>query len=72
MEETEQSQLDIFTRMSGLYYQDLRLGAERFDVKGRIVWYASKEMLLRLKEMSPREKDRLDVIALRRLGTEPK
>ncbi len=69
VEETEHSQLDVFTRMSGLQHSDLSADAERFDVAGRVIYYASRAALLRLKGTSPREKDRLDAIALRRLGT---
>jgi predicted nucleotidyltransferase len=70
VEETEQAQIDIFTRIRGLRYPDLRADAEEFVVNGRAVRYASKAALIRLKENSMREKDRLDVIALQRLSSQ--
>jgi hypothetical protein len=68
VEETEQSQLDVFTRMTGLTFEDLSADALIFEVAGRRILYASKAALLRLKENSPRDKDKLDAIALRRLA----
>ena len=59
VEETEQSQIDIFTRLSGLRYDDVIGDAPDFDLGGRTIRYASKATLLRLKETSAREKDRL-------------
>ena len=67
IEETELCQIDIFTRMSGLYYSDLIDKALPIDLQGRSVSIASKTDLIRLKSSSHREKDRLDVIALSRL-----
>lgn len=67
VEETEQSQIDIFARLSGLRFPDLVTDAATFEVGGRTIRYASKAALLRLKGASPREKDRLDVAALRKL-----
>lgn len=71
VEETELSQIDIFTRMSGLHYADLLADAERFNLGGRIIHYASKVALIRLKEGSVREKDQLDVLALKQLEQNP-
>jgi short-subunit dehydrogenase len=71
VEETEESQIDIFTRMSGLYYEDLRADAEEFKVAGQVIYYASKAALIGLKSRSVREKDRLDVAALERLAEDP-
>jgi predicted nucleotidyltransferase len=72
VEETEQSQIDIFTRLSGLRYDDVIGDAPGFDIGGRIIRYASKATLLRLKETSTREKDRLDAAALRQLMIDPR
>jgi predicted nucleotidyltransferase len=70
VEESEFCQIDIFTRMTGLYYADLLPDAGTLDLNGRTIRYASKASLIRLKSSSVREKDRLDVIALSRLAQE--
>lgn len=67
VEESELCQIDIFTRMTGLYYADLLPDAGTLDLSGRSIRYASKAFLIRLKSSSVREKDRLDVMALQRL-----
>ncbi len=72
VEETEQSQIDIFTRMSGLRFDDVIADAPAFVVGERTIRYASKATLLRLKEASSREKDRLDASALRQLMHDPR
>ncbi|MES2595021.1 MAG: nucleotidyltransferase [Verrucomicrobiota bacterium] len=71
VEEAEFCQIDIFTRMTGLYYHDLLPDSGVLDLGGRSVRYASKVSLIRLKSSSVREKDRLDVIALSRLAAQP-
>jgi len=72
VEETEESQIDIFTRMSGLYFSDLRQDAEIFQIAGHSIHYASKAALIGLKSRSVREKDQMDVAALKRLDEDPK
>lgn len=72
VEETEQSQLDIFTRMTGQRFDDLIADASEFALSGRIIPYASKAALIRLKSASARDKDRLDVAALRQLLDNPR
>ena len=67
IEETEGCQLDIFTVMSGKSYADLAEDAEVFKVQGLEVLYASKKSLIELKSNTVREKDRLDVQALKKL-----
>ncbi len=67
VEETEMSQIDIFTRMAGRHYDDLATDAENLELAGRTIRFASKSALIRLKETSQREKDQLDVLALRKL-----
>jgi acylphosphatase len=53
VEETEMSQIDIFTRMSGLRYADLRQDAETWRLGGgQILHYASKAALQQL-EINP-------------------
>src|SRR6476620_10718625 len=49
VEETEHAQLDVFTRMGGLRYDDLARDAEQFRIGGRVVYYASKPALMQLK-----------------------
>ena len=67
VEETEQCQIDLFTRMSGIRYGDVTGDAGRFPLRGHQIAYASKATLIGWKERSVREKDRLDAMALRRL-----
>ena len=71
VEEVEQCQLDVFTRMTGLRFADLAVDAVRFSMGGREILHASKAALVRLKSGSVRDKDRLDVAALRRLEDDP-
>lgn len=72
VEESEMSQIDIFTRMSGLRYVDLAADAETLELKNRKIPYASKSSLIRLKGESVREKDQLDVAALEQLAKNPR
>lgn len=72
VEESEQCQLDIFTRMTGLRYADIAGDAVRSSIGGREILHASKAALIRLKSASVREKDRLDVTALQRLEQDPR
>lgn len=71
VEEVEQCQIDIFTRMSGLRFQDLMQDAAIFNLSGHTVRYASKAALIRLKSQSVREKDQMDVRALQQLIEDP-
>ena len=72
VEETERAQIDIFTRLSGLRFEDLSLDASSFVFAERTVSYASKQALIRLKEGSHRDKDRMDASALRQLIDNPR
>ena len=72
VEETELSQIDVFTRMSGLRYPDLRTDASILSLQGHEIAYASKAALIRLKSGSVREKDQFDVAALKQLDIDPK
>jgi len=72
VEETEQSQIDIFTRMTGQRFADLVADAVEFPLSGRIIRFASKAALIRLESASLRDKDRLDVAALRQLLDNPR
>ena len=71
VEVAENSQLDIFTRMSGLLFEDLAVDSEQFHFSGRTIHYASKATLINLKGRSVREKDQMDVAALKRLVADP-
>jgi len=71
VEESEMSQIDVFTRLSGLVYLDLAADAQVLELGGREILFASKAALIRLKSSSVREKDRLDVAALERLAEDP-
>ena len=71
VEETEQCQVDIFTRMSGRRYVDVISDADRFGVGGYQIAVASKASLIGWKSKSVREKDQFDAMALRRLQENP-
>ena len=53
--------------MSGLRLQNLVQSAGETKVKTRKILFSSKQDLIRLKSGSVREKDQIDVIALKRL-----
>ncbi len=72
VEETEQCQIDIFTRMSGRRYADVILDADRFEAGGHRLAVASKASLIGWKSKSVREKDQFDAQALRQLQENPK
>lgn len=71
VEESEQCQVDIFSCLAGLFYEDLIEGAEQSMVGGFPFNYASKEQLIEFKSSSVREKDQLDVLALKQLIENP-
>ncbi|MEM6280469.1 MAG: DUF6036 family nucleotidyltransferase [Verrucomicrobiota bacterium] len=70
IEESEQSQLDIFTQMDGKTYADWIPHTNSLSLNGREIRYASRSMLIQFKSSSVREKDQIDVIALRKLEEE--
>ena len=72
VEESEQCQIDIFTRMSGRRYMDVIEDADRFEVGGYQIAVASKASLIGWKSKSVREKDQFDAAALRRLQKNPR
>lgn len=72
VEESEGSQLDVFTRMAGIRFADLAVDAEKFPLAGHQILYASKRALIDLKSRSSREKDRFDVVALKKLQEDPR
>jgi hypothetical protein len=66
----EEFPLDIFTLMNGLRYADL-LPHRRIHQAGNLpIPYADAPGLIRIKSGSHREKDRIDLDALRRLGNQ--
>ncbi len=71
VEETEQCQIDLFTRMSGRRYADVIADADRFKVGVHEIAVASKASLIGWKSKSVREKDQFDAMALRRLLDNP-
>ncbi len=72
VEEAEQCQIDIFTRMSGRRYSDVIEDADRFAAGGYQIAVASKASLIGWKSESVREKDQFDAQALRRLQENPR
>ena len=72
VEEAEQCQIDIFTRMSGRHYSDVIEDADRFEAGGYQIAVASKGSLIGWKSKSVREKDQFDAQALRRLQENPR
>lgn len=71
IEEVEQCQVDLFTRMSGRRYEDVITDADTFRIGGATIRYASKRSLISWKSASHREKDRLDALALEELIKDP-
>jgi hypothetical protein len=59
--------LDLFIRMGGRHYEDLLPYARQIEVDGVKIPFLGPEGLILLKQDSMREKDRIDVLALRRL-----
>jgi hypothetical protein len=71
VEETEDCQIDVFTIMTGLRHADLLDNAGTFRIGDSDIRFAAKADLIRLKSSSVREKDQLDVMALKRLQEDP-
>ena len=59
--------LDLFTLMRNRTFADFVATARRLEIGGVVVRYLAPESLIELKSASPREKDRLDVAALREI-----
>ena len=64
---TEDFELDIFTRMSGKSLDDFRPRLRYLETSGVRIPYLSPEDLIFLKEGSWRDKDKLDVQAMREI-----
>jgi hypothetical protein len=71
IEESEDCQIDLFTELSGMSYADLIAGAESSPLGSRSFPYASKSQLIAIKSGSVREKDQLDVLAMKKLIENP-
>ena len=63
----EDFDLDIFTRMRGRALKDFRPRLRHLETGGVRIPYLAAEDLIILKEGSRREKDQLDISALRRI-----
>lgn len=72
VEESENCQMDLFTILSGLTYDDLIKDASVGELGGCRFHFASKTQLIRIKSGSVREKDRLDANAMRQLLDDPR
>jgi hypothetical protein len=71
VEATEGCVVDVFTRMSGSRYDDVVSDAGTFRLNGHKIRFASTPTLIAWKEVSFREKNRLDAHALRKLLSAP-
>ncbi|HNQ88495.1 MAG TPA: hypothetical protein PKM73_07775 [Verrucomicrobiota bacterium] len=67
---TEEFALDIFTRMRGFSFEAFRHRLRHFETAGVRIPFLGSEDLILLKQGSRREKDKLDVAALRRIREE--
>ncbi len=72
VEESEECQIDVITNMGGTHYEDLVGKSESTGVAGHQLRYASKAQLIQLKSSSNREKDQIDISALKQLIDNPK
>ena len=61
----EEFTVDLFTVMRGRSFTDFVRTARHLEIEGALVRYLAPESLIELKSPSAREKDHLDVIALR-------
>jgi hypothetical protein len=63
----EEFTIDLFTMMRSRTFADFATTARRLEIDGALVRYLAPEALIELKSASLREKDKLDVAALRDL-----
>ena len=63
----EEFALDIFVQMRGHTLDDFRAGLRRFETGTTCFLYLSPQQLIELKQDSWRDKDRIDVAALREI-----
>ena len=71
VEDTLDCQINIFTRMHGHRLEDFRESIRHYEFAGARVPYLGPEGLIRLKENTHREKDAVDISALRQLMQDP-
>ena len=70
MRVVEDFPLDIFTVMRGKQYADLISGTRHVEIKATTIAFLDAGALVQLKEKSQREKDQIDVAALKRIKQE--
>lgn len=71
IEETEAMQIDLFTLMGGLQYDDVVDSSDILELGDLSISVASKASLIHWKSNSPRNKDRIDIQALQCLDENP-
>jgi hypothetical protein len=59
--------VDLFTLIRGRTFADFAATARRLEIDETVVRYLAPESLIDLKSTSERDKDRLDVVALREI-----
>jgi hypothetical protein len=59
--------IDLFTRMAGLRFQDIQGDLRHTEYRGCQIPHVGPSTIIRLKTSSYREKDQLDVIAMRNI-----
>ena len=63
----EDFELDIFVRLRGLAWRDFQSRLRHIDYEGERIPHLSPQDLLHCKENSLREKDQIDVIAMKKI-----
>lgn len=63
----EHFDIDLFVQIKGLRYEDFASEARSVQLQDREILFLNPEQIIRLKADSRREKDQLDVIAMRNL-----
>ncbi len=71
IEATEDCQMDIFTLIGGFPFSELVSDSEVATVGAASFHYASKQQLIDIKSSSPREKDKIDISAMKQLIEDP-
>ncbi|MEM7696956.1 MAG: nucleotidyltransferase [Verrucomicrobiota bacterium] len=70
-EPTMHTTIDVFTQNGGFTYDDLLEESEVYSRDSRTFRYASKEQLIAIKSSSQRDKDRIDISAMKQLIENP-
>jgi predicted nucleotidyltransferase len=71
VEATEDCQMDIFTLIGGYPFEELIDQAETANIGTFEFRYASKQQLIEIKSTSQREKDKIDISAMKQLIEDP-